>query len=107
MNAGNLFSDVARDLPDEHVTPLLAASNLRIERIVSTGQASPPGFWYDQDWGEWVIVLAGSAGLLIEGEPAPRVLRPGDYLHLPAHMRHRVEWTDGAQPTVWLAVHHR
>jgi cupin 2 domain-containing protein len=107
MNAGNLFSDVARDLADEHVTALLATSSLRIERIVSTGQASPPGFWYDQDWAEWVIVLAGSAGLLIDGESAPRVLMPGDYLHLPAHMRHRVEWTDADQPTVWLAVHHR
>jgi cupin 2 domain-containing protein len=107
MNAGNLFTDVARDLPDERVTALLAAPNLRVERIVSTGQASPPGFWYDQDWAEWVIVLAGSAGLLIEGEPAPRVLGPGDYLHLPAHKRHRVEWTDADQPTVWLAVHHR
>jgi cupin 2 domain-containing protein len=106
MNAGNLFTDVARDLRDEQVTALLAVANLRIERIVSTGQASPPGFWYDQDWAEWVIVLAGSAGLLIEGEPAPRVLMPGDYLHLPAHMRHRVEWTDAGQPTVWLVVHH-
>jgi cupin 2 domain-containing protein len=107
MNAGNLFSDVAQDSPDEQVTALLALPNVRIERIVSTGQSSPPGFWYDQDWAEWVIVLAGSAALLIEGEPAPRVLRSGDYLHLPAHMRHRVEWTDAGQPTVWLAMHHR
>jgi cupin 2 domain-containing protein len=107
MNAGNLFSDVARDSPDEQVTALLALPNLRIERIVSTGQSSPPGFWYDQDWAEWVIVLAGSAGLLIDGETAPRVLGAGDYLHLPAHRRHRVEWTDAAQPTVWLAMHHR
>ena len=77
----------------------------RIERILSTGQASPAGFWYDQDWTEWVFLLSGSAGLLIEGEDAPRVLRPGAYLEIPVHRRHRVEWTDADQPTVWLAIH--
>jgi len=107
MQAGNLFGDVPRGRPDEQLTELLATPHLRIERIVSHGQASPAGFWYDQDWAEWVIVLAGSAGLLIEGEPAPRVLAVGDYLHIPAHVRHRVEWTDVERPTVWLAVHHR
>ena len=52
-------------------------------------QASPPGFWYDQDWTEWVIVLAGSTGVLIEGEDAPRILAPGDYLEIPPHVRHQ------------------
>ena len=103
--AGNLFAHIPDRLDEEEVATLLAAPGLRIERIVSTGQASPPGFWYDQDWDEWVVVLSGAAGLLLEGEPAPRTLRPGDHLHLPAHCRHRVEWTDAARPTVWLAVH--
>jgi len=106
MDAGNLFVDLPTSLAAEQFTALLTTPHLRIERIVSTGQASPPGFWYDQDRAEWVLVLAGSAGLMIEGEAAPRVLAPGDYLHIPAHTRHRVEWTDAAQPTVWLAVHH-
>jgi len=106
MDAGNLFVDIPTSLAAEQFTALLTTPHLRIERIVSTGQASPPGFWYDQDRAEWVLVLAGSAGLMIEGEAAPRVLAPGDYLHIPAHTRHRVEWTDAAQPTVWLAVHH-
>ncbi|HEY6434435.1 MAG TPA: cupin domain-containing protein, partial [Acetobacteraceae bacterium] len=74
-------------------------------RIVSTGQASPPGFWYDQDWDEWVVLLAGSAGLQIEHEPAVRALHQGDYVAIPAHIRHRVEWTAPDQPTIWLAVH--
>jgi cupin 2 domain-containing protein len=103
---GNLFLDVPRDAPDEQVMVLLSAPNVRIERIVSAGQASPPGFWYDQDWDECVILLAGSAGLLVEGEAEPRHLEPGDYLHLPAHRRHRIEWTDADRATVWLAVHH-
>jgi cupin 2 domain-containing protein len=105
--AGNLFAALPQRLDDEQTTALVANENLRIERIVSTGQASPPGFWYDQPWAEWVSVLAGSAGLLFEGEAEPRVLRPGDYLLIPAHRRHRVAWTDTEHPTVWLAIHYR
>jgi cupin 2 domain-containing protein len=103
--AGNLFEHIRGEAADEEFTQLLAAEGLRIERIVSTGQASPPGFWYDQEWSEWVIVLAGSAGLLLEGERTVRELRRGDYLLIPPGRRHRVEWTDGTGPTIWLAVH--
>lgn len=106
----NLFAGLpAAALPEEVATELLAAASpggLRIERIVSTGQASPPGFWYDQDRHEWVVVLSGSARLLFEGEAAPRELGPGDYVTIPAHVRHRVEATDRRGPTVWLAVHY-
>ena len=105
--SGNLFADLPDDLPDELFSSLLSAEGVRIERIVSRGHASPPGFWYDQDWAEWVLVLTGSAGREIEGEAAPRRLVPGDHVHLPAHRRHRVAWTDAAGPTVWLAVHYR
>jgi cupin 2 domain-containing protein len=104
---GNLLASLPAGLAAEQTIELLASDNVRIERIVSTGQASPPGFWYDQDWAEWVAVLAGSAGLLIEGEAEPRILRAGDYLLIPAHRRHRVAWTDPERPTVWLAVHFR
>jgi cupin 2 domain-containing protein len=104
---GNLVAEIPPHLDAEQITELLVNDNLRIERIVSTGQASPPGFWYDQDWAEWVLVLAGSAGVLFEGEAEPRVLHAGDYLLIPAHRRHRVAWTDAARPTVWLAVHYR
>ena len=106
-NTGNLFAALPERLETEQITALLASENLRIERIVSTGQASPPGFWYDQAWAEWVLLVAGSAGLLFEGEAEPRVLTPGDYLLIPAHRRHRVAWTDVDHPTVWLAVHFR
>jgi cupin 2 domain-containing protein len=105
--AGNLFAALPQRLDAEHTTALVANENLRIERIVSTGQASPPGFWYDQPWAEWVLILAGSAGVLFEDEAQPRVLRPGDYLLIPPHRRHRVAWSDAEHPTVWLAVHYR
>ena len=104
---GNVFADIPAALSAELFTPLLDAPNVRIERIVSLGHASPPGFWYDQPQAEWVIVLLGAAAILFEGEASPRTLRRGDYLHIPAHAKHRVAWTEADAPTVWLAVHHR
>lgn len=106
-NSGNLFHDLPATLPEELLETLVRTPAIRLERIISTGQASPPDFWYDQDEHEWVMVLTGSARLLIEGEPAPRALGPGDYVLLPAHQRHRVEATDSQQATVWLAVFFR
>jgi cupin 2 domain-containing protein len=103
----NLFSQLPDDLSDEQVIELVAAPNVRIERIVSHGHASPPGFWYDQGWAEWVVVLSGSADLQFADEAAPRRLNPGDHLHIPAHARHRVAWTEARRTTVWLAVHYR
>jgi cupin 2 domain-containing protein len=100
----NIFEEIRRQLAEEQADALLVRPGLRIERIVSTGQASPPGFWYDQPRDEWVIVLRGDAGLLIEGETERR-LGPGDFVFLPARKRHRVTFTAADEPTVWLAVH--
>jgi cupin 2 domain-containing protein len=105
--SGNLFARLPRTGTDEDIAALLTTPNVRIERIVSTGQASPPGFWWDQEWAEWVVLLTGGAGLRFEGETELRELKPGDYLHIPPHARHRVEWTHPSEPTVWLAVHVR
>lgn len=103
----NLYAALpAEDAEGEQLHELLARPGLRIERIVSTGQSSPPGFWYDQPEGEWVVVLKGEALLRLENEAAPRRLRPGDFADIPARRRHRVEWTHPDQPTVWLAVHY-
>ncbi len=100
----NLLTDLPSNLPDELFTTLLEATNLRIERIVSHGHASPEGFWYDQDQHEWVLVLQGAARLSIEEES--KELKPGDYINIPAHIKHRVEWTTPDEPTVWLAVYY-
>ncbi|MCZ6646412.1 MAG: cupin domain-containing protein [SAR324 cluster bacterium] len=106
MNAGNLFANLPTDHSAETIEQLILTDNLVLERITSRGQATPPGQWYDQNRAEWVALLQGSAGLLIQGESEPRVLRPGDYLLIPAQARHRVEWTDSAEPTIWLALHY-
>lgn len=99
------------DLPDarrgEIVERLAGSEIVRIERIVSHGQASLPGFWYDQDEHEFVVVLAGFARLRFEDEPQPLTLGPGDCIDIAAHRRHRVDWTDPDTPTVWLAVFYR
>jgi len=101
----NLLAELPAGGVEEAFEPILERPGVRIERIVSSGQATPPGEWYDQCDDEWVLLLAGTAGLLLEGEPEPRRLSPGDCLLLPARCRHRVAWTDPDVPTVWLAVH--
>jgi cupin 2 domain-containing protein len=104
--SGNLFASLPSSSSAELVETLVQNPGIRIERIVSTGQATPPGEWYDQPTDEWVSLLSGSATLQVEGEPAPRQLVPGDWIMLPAHCRHRVEATSATEPTIWLAVHH-
>ena len=74
---------------------------------MSTGHVTPPGEWLEQDTDEWVVVLRGRARLRIEGNTDPLDLHPGHHVLLPAHVRHRVVWTDDLGPTVWLAVHYR
>ena len=101
----NLLVDLPRDLSTEQFETILKAATVRIERIVSRGHASPPGFWYDQAEHEWVVVLAGAERLRLEGGE-PTEMRPGDYVNIPAHRRHRVEWTHPDEPTVWLAIHY-
>ncbi|MFZ3325821.1 MAG: cupin domain-containing protein [Methylocella sp.] len=103
---GNLFDGAQGDARQEIVARLVGSANLKIERIVSMGQASPPGFWYDQPWAEWVVVLAGSAGLRFESEPDVKVLSEGDYILIPARVKHRLEWTSKDPATIWLAVHY-
>lgn len=107
VTAGNIFANLPAALPGEVFETLVTAGNVRIERIVSSGQATPEGEWYDQGWDEWVLVLEGSAGLQIDLEKHPRLLTAGDYVLIPAHCRHRVAWTDSEVNTIWLAVHLR
>jgi cupin 2 domain-containing protein len=103
---GNIYADLAASRETEQFTDLLAAPGLRLERIVSLGQATPPGEWLDQERAEWVILLRGTARLLFEGEANARDLKPGDHVAIPAHCRHRVEWTAPDEPTIWLALHY-
>jgi cupin 2 domain-containing protein len=106
MSPPNLFDDLPRALPEELIETIVQAPSLRIERIVSRGHASPEGFWYDQPTDEWVVLLSGAARLRMEGSAELIEMAPGSYVNIPAHARHRVEWTDPGRATVWLAVHY-
>ena len=102
----NIFSDIPDSAPKEIFTSLASSPNCKVERIISDGHSSPEGFWYDQEQNEWVLLLQGKAALLLEGKEEPLVLAPGDYVNIPARQKHRVEWTDSGQKTIWLAVHY-
>ena len=105
----NLFHPLPDATQGECFDELLSRPGCRIERIVSHAQVSPPGFWYDQDWDEWVLLLAGEAVLGFENAPASRYWRVklgvGDHVFIPQGQRHRVESTDPNGATIWLAVH--
>jgi cupin 2 domain-containing protein len=104
LRRGNLATAVGP--ADAEVIEVLARhTRVRIERIVSTGQVSPPGFWYDQADDEFVVLVAGAAVLRFEDGDRRFDLGPGDWVEIPAHVRHRVESTQAEPPTVWLAVH--
>jgi cupin 2 domain-containing protein len=102
VESRNLFSDLPRSLHDELTEVLAGNQHVRIVRIVSHGHTSPEGFWYDQVEGEWVIVLKGAARLQFEDGMIE--MKPGDHILIPAHQKHRVEWTSPDEPTIWLAV---
>ena len=106
METGNLFTPTPAARNKEVVETLVEAAGCALERIVSQGQPTPPGEWYNQERDEWVVLLSGAARLRFEGEAVERSLAPGDWLLIPAHTRHRVEWTTPDEPTVWLALHY-
>ncbi len=100
----NFFQDIPTALSEELIEKVLSTPAVRIERIISNGQSSPQGFWYDQDEHEWVVVLSGQALIELEGQKECINLVPGDSLHLPAHTKHRIQSTVLLQTTIWLAV---
>lgn len=105
LKTGNVFSDVPKEIPKEIFEDLLSRPPLRLQKIVSAGQSTPPGEWYKSNTDEWVILLSGGAKLFYEGDTNVRNMQPGDYVLIPAHLRHRVEWTHPVENTIWLALH--
>jgi cupin 2 domain-containing protein len=100
----NLFADIPPEMPEELTQTLLSAAKVRIERIVSRGHVSPRDFWYDQSESEWVLLIAGAARLQLVDRMVE--LKAGDFVNIPAHEKHRVDWTDPDVDTIWLAVFH-
>ncbi len=106
IRSGNLFDPAAPTGSGEQVDALVEQGGVSIERIVSMGHASPPGFWYDSPRAEWVVLLSGAAALEFEGDAKPYPMQPGDHVLIEAHCRHRVAWTSDKAASVWLAVYY-
>lgn len=102
----NLYTGIPDTIDEELFTELFRSGPLRIERILSTGQTSPADGWYDQEEHEWVLVLEG-CGIVGFADGREKTLQKGDYLHIPAHVKHKVTWTDPDTTTVWLCVFYK
>lgn len=100
----NLYELPATLPPQELCETLCEGEGVRIERIISSGQCSPPGFWYDQAEDEWVCLLQGRA-VLDYGGGETQTLSAGEWLLIPAHKRHRVAATSAEPPCIWLCVY--
>ena len=100
----NLFADIPVTLQNELAQALLQTPQIRIERIVSLRLSAPQDYWYDQEQNEWVLLVAGAATLRFEDEVVE--MKAGAFINIPAHRKHRIEWTNPNQPTIWLAVHY-
>ena len=107
MDIKNIFSGIKNQSPEEIFETIIKTNQFKIERIISSGQSTDKEKWYDQDIDEWVILLKGSAGLLFESNNEEIIMKPGDYVNIPAHQKHRVEWTDANEETIWMAVHYQ
>ena len=101
----NIFASLPAEQKKELFDVILQNSNIRIERIISQGHTSPASGWYDQEDNEWVLVLEGTGTILFENGREVK-MQQGDYLHIPAHAKHKVSWTDPERQTIWLAVHY-
>ena len=88
----------------EKFEQIVSGKNIQIERIISTGQITPSGQWHDQELDEWVILIQGEAELSYADDTRIK-LKAGDYLLIPAHTKHRVEYTSIEPACIWLAVH--
>lgn len=104
MQTGNLHQNIPSAMPCEILDSLVVAKDMKIERIVSRGHHSDPGFWYDQDENEWILLVKGEAKLMFEDGGRILHLTPGMYVNITAHEKHRVEWTSLQEDTIWLAV---
>jgi cupin 2 domain-containing protein len=103
----NIFLGIRNRSAEEIFETIIKTNQFKIERIISDGQSTDKGKWYDQDEDEWVILLRGSAGLLFESNNEEIIIKSGDYINIPAHQKHRIEWTDANEKTIWLAVLYR
>jgi len=101
----NIYSHIPNSKRKEVFQALLHNKNVKIERIISCGQATKKDKWLKTRHVEWVILLKGAAKLKFRKNNRLFNLKSGDYILIPANTPHRVEWTHPRTKTIWLAVH--
>ncbi len=106
MEVKNILKNIPKSLPNELFEKILQSKNCKIERIISKGHVTPKEKWYDQNENEWIILIKGSAELLLENNKTIK-MQEGDYINIPAHTKHRLEKTDPKKETIWLAVFYK
>ncbi len=104
MKVQNIFKNIPKKLPQELFNTLVLKNNIKIERIVSKKHITPKGKWYNQNKNEWILILNGNAELtFMKNNYLEKIkMKKGDYLNIPAHLKHRVDKT--TKKTIWLAV---
>ena len=105
MKKSNIYENFLKQMDGEFFENLILSENVKIERIISNGDITPTGKWYDQDNDEWVMIMKGEAVLSFENQK-DITLKSGDYINIPANTKHRVSWTSQEQETIWLAIHY-
>lgn len=106
MTNQNIYENLPEAISEEMFDDLITGGDFRLERILSKGQSTPLGEWLEQETHEWVLLLKGRATLLFAEGSEILEMTAGDYVHIPAHTPHRVEWTDSEEATLWLALHY-
>lgn len=105
LQYGNIFYNLPKTKEKEVFQLLFKDKKLKVERIISMGQATKQGRWLRQKRNEWVVLLRGKAVLSFFGKAGVLKLKSGDYVFIPKNLRHRVEWSDPKEKSLWLAVH--
>jgi len=106
MKKSNIFTNIPNKINQEVFEDIVSNKNIKIERIISHGDITPKGEWYDQDTNEWVMLMQGEAILSFEDDKSSIKLTAGEYINIPAHIKHRVSWTTPNEKTIWLAIHY-
>ena len=107
MKKTNIFKAIPKDLKEELFEQLLCTNDLKIQKIVSKGHTSPKSGWYNQNENEWVMVLKGEAVLSFKNNKKDITLKKGDFINIPAKVKHKVSWTKPNKKTVWLAIYYK
>lgn len=104
IETNNIYTHLPPAQKTEVSEKIISNSGVKIERITSLGQATLPGKWLESKRNEWVILLKGKAKLRLRSHENIIHMEPGDHIYIPAGIKHRVEWTDPGQKSVWVAV---